>query len=44
MGSSVPPLKDIMMASLIVHFLESHWNKMMELHRDLEIELQKDLN
>ena len=33
------PLKDIMIASLIVHLFESHWDKKMELYWDLQIEL-----
>ena len=40
----LPPLKDIMMASLIVHLLGSHLDEKMELHWDLQIELQMDLN
>ena len=38
------PLKDIMLASLIVHLLGSHLDEKIELHWDLQIELQMELN
>ena len=38
------PLKDIIMTSLIVHLLGSHWDDKLELRWGLQIELQMDLN
>ena len=38
------PLKIIMMVSLITHLMGSHLDDKMELHWDLQIELQMDLN
>ena len=38
------PLKDIMMASLIVHMMGSPLDDKMELHWDLHMETQMDLN
>ena len=37
-------LKDIMLARLMIRLLESYFDQNMELHWDLQIELQLDLN
>ena len=38
------PLKDIMIASLMVHLLEFCWDNKKELNWDLQMDLQTDLN
>ena len=38
------PLKDILTAILIVHLMGYHLDEKMELHWDLQIELQMGLN
>ena len=38
------PLKDIMMASLMVQLLGSHWDEKMEMHWDLQMEQNIDWN
>ena len=38
------PLKDIFMASMLVHLIGSHWDVRTEMHWDVQMELEMDLN
>ena len=38
------PFNDIMMETLMVHLIGSHWEEEMEMHWYLQMELQMDLN
>ena len=40
----LPPLKGILMASLMVYLMGYHWNEKMELHWDLQMGMQMDFN